>query len=262
MHYYLIKKIIDYFYAHKVDVTVSLDGKKENNICRIKKDGTETFDDVVANIEMIKELYPDYIINVEATYTTRNVIDFYNTGKHDIETFKNIGFSSVHLVPATLEEDDPLNPLGNNCDEILTFNYIKYAYDFMFKSFDTNHPIVVDDYTALVLSLKGKKIRNVDCHAGIKKFAINTTGDCYPCHLLITDQNNRISSEIIKDSDKFFNYINQCILKYDRNLVSDCADCWCKNICVECRYIKHTQRFCNYKKYINEYLLNYITNGR
>lgn len=256
------KEIIDYFYAHKVGITISLDGKKENNICRIRRDGTETFDSVITNIEMIKELHPDYIINVESTYTARNVIDFQNTGKHDIEIFKNIGFSSVHLVPAILEENNPLNPLGNNCDESWTFNYIKYAYDFMFKSFDMNHPIVVDDYTALVLSLKGKKIRNVDCHAGIKKFTIDTTGDCYPCHIFISNHNYRISSEILSDKNNFFDYINKCISKYDRNNMHGCADCWCKNICVDCRFIKHTKRFCNYKKYINEYLLNYIANGR
>lgn len=258
----LDKEIIDYFYMHNVNITVSLDGKKDNNIFRIKKDGSETFDCVITNIKKIRELHPDYIINVESTYTTHNVIDFYDTAKHDIEVFRESGFSSVHLVPAMLEKNDPLNPLGDNCDEKLTFNYIKYAYDFMFKSFKTKCPIVVDDYTALVLALKERKIRNADCHAGIKKFAINANGECFSCHVFITNSNEKISSQILDNSDNFFKYINTNIFRYDRDNMSDCVNCWCKNICVECRYVKHTRRFCDYKKYINEYLLKHIVNGR
>lgn len=256
------REIIEYLYKHNVGITVSLDGKKENNIYRIKKDGTQTFDHVVANVEMIKKLYPDYIVNVEATYTTKNVIDFCNTGNHDIEVFRDIGFNSVHLVPAILDENDELNPLGIKSDMNMTFNYIKYAYDFMFKSFHTEKQIVVDDYTALVNVLKQGKIRNVDCNAGIKKFAVNTDGSSYPCHIFVGNSNYVISEEILNNREKFLKYISNSITEYNRNNMYDCNDCWCKNICLQCRYAKHTVGFCNYKKSTNEYLLNYIVNGR
>ena len=256
------REIIEYFYEHKVNITVSLDGKKENNIYRIKKDGMQTFDSVVTKVELIKKLHPDYVINVEATYTTRNVLDFYKTGKHDIEVLREIGFTSVHLVPAILEEDDELNALGAKSDEKQTFGYIKYAYDYMFQSFHTEHPIVIDDYTALVNILKQRKIRNADCHAGIKKFAVNTDGSCYSCHVFVDDNNYAINENALKNSQYFFSYVTNNINKYNRDNMCDCKNCWCKNICIQCRYVKHTTGFCNYRKFTNEYLLNYIANGR
>jgi len=42
-------------------LTVSLDGDKENNSFRIKQDGENSFDDLIANMELLKEFNSSYL---------------------------------------------------------------------------------------------------------------------------------------------------------------------------------------------------------
>ena len=254
----LSEQVVDFFYEHNINLTISLDGKSSNNVCRLKKDGTETFFDVVNAVERAKKKYPDYPINVETTYTSKNVLDFHETGKHDIEVLQEVGFSSVHLIPVLLDESDSLNPLGSEQIRNLTFDYISYAYDYMFASFGTDHPIQIDDYNSLIAVLKSKRYRNVDCHAGISHFAITPDGECYPCHILITNPDEVIPLSILNNQESFYKQINTTYNKFNRNQFKTCENCWCRDVCVQCRYAKRNEGFCAYKRFTTEYLLNHI----
>jgi len=56
----LINKYRDYLIEKDFRLTVSLDGDKENNSFRIKQNGENSFDDVIASMEQIKEFNSNY----------------------------------------------------------------------------------------------------------------------------------------------------------------------------------------------------------
>lgn len=249
------KEIIDFFYQHKVSIAISLDGKRESNVCRVRKDGSQTFDDVMSNVKLIKSMYPDYPLTVETTFTTKNVLNFIETKVHDVEVLYNAGFSSVHLVPAMLEIDDVLNPLGEDFDIDLTISYIKYAYDFMFK---TQKKFMVDDYYGLLLPIKKKLKRNLDCFSGVQRFAITPGGEYYPCHIVTTNKDFLIKQEIVLNKELFRKYVEDCVAENSRKRNEICGDCWCRNICYNCRYQPENPNVCTYKRRTFEYLLESI----
>jgi uncharacterized protein len=59
----LINKYRDYLIDKNFRLTVSLDGNKENNSFRLKKTGENSFDDVIANIEQLRQFNDEYFNN-------------------------------------------------------------------------------------------------------------------------------------------------------------------------------------------------------
>ena len=56
----LLNKYTDFIVEKKFHLLISLDGGKEDNAYRVKKDGTESFDRIIANVENLKASYPEY----------------------------------------------------------------------------------------------------------------------------------------------------------------------------------------------------------
>ena len=56
----LVNKYRDYLIEKDFRLTISLDGNKENNSFRIKQNGENSFDDVITNMELLKEFNSDY----------------------------------------------------------------------------------------------------------------------------------------------------------------------------------------------------------
>ena len=56
----LINKYRDYLIEKDFRLTVSLDGDKENNSFRVKQNGENSFDDVILNMELLKEFNSSY----------------------------------------------------------------------------------------------------------------------------------------------------------------------------------------------------------
>lgn len=56
----LLDRYMDFIAEKKFHLLISLDGGREDNAYRVKKDGTESFDRIVANVESLKACYPAY----------------------------------------------------------------------------------------------------------------------------------------------------------------------------------------------------------
>lgn len=56
----LLDRYMDYIVKKKFHLLISLDGDKDNNVYRVKKDGTSSFDRVICNVENLKNKYPEY----------------------------------------------------------------------------------------------------------------------------------------------------------------------------------------------------------
>lgn len=56
----LLDRYMDFIVEKKFHLLISLDGGKEDNAYRVKKDGTESFDKIIVNVEKLKICYPVY----------------------------------------------------------------------------------------------------------------------------------------------------------------------------------------------------------
>ena len=56
----LLPKYMNYLVENDVHLLISIDGSKQNNIYRVKKEGKESFDIVFANIKKLKDNHPNY----------------------------------------------------------------------------------------------------------------------------------------------------------------------------------------------------------
>ena len=59
----LLKKHIGYLVEHDFDLLISLDGDKIHHSYRTYANGQNSFDDVLASIDFIRDKYPDYYQN-------------------------------------------------------------------------------------------------------------------------------------------------------------------------------------------------------
>lgn len=60
----LTEEIMDYLDDNSINLLISLDGNKFNHSYRIyKKDGSNSFDDVIKNVDRLRDNHPDYFLN-------------------------------------------------------------------------------------------------------------------------------------------------------------------------------------------------------
>ena len=57
---YLLDKCMDFLVEKKFHLLISLDGDKQGNSYRVKKNGEESFAEVVRNVQALKDNYPEY----------------------------------------------------------------------------------------------------------------------------------------------------------------------------------------------------------
>ena len=74
---YLLDKYMDFLAKKEFRLLLSLDGNKQHNSYRIRKDGKPSFDKVFANILALKNKYPDYFskyVNFNSVLHNRNEV--------------------------------------------------------------------------------------------------------------------------------------------------------------------------------------------
>ena len=73
----LLDKYMDFLIQNDFELLISLDGDKYGNSYRINKSGKNSFDDIIKNINRLKERYPDYFtnhVNFNAVLHNRNSV--------------------------------------------------------------------------------------------------------------------------------------------------------------------------------------------
>ena len=74
----LLPKYMNYLVENDVHLLISIDGSKQNNIYRVKKEGKESFDIVFANIKKLKDNHPNYFdsnVNFNSVLHDKNSVD-------------------------------------------------------------------------------------------------------------------------------------------------------------------------------------------
>lgn len=255
-------EIIEMFYDYNFSLSISIDGKEDNNICRCDYTDKPTYAKLVKVIERIRFLHPDYRICAEMTFTSRNVHDFVSTGIHDVEVLHELGFYAIHMVPAILDDGDIGNVFGFGCTQEELYSYVKYAYDYMFANLHSEQPIFIDDYVEIANLLNLKKKKNVFCEAGLSRFALGPDGALYPCHMYLHDKSAEIAQIATLTEERLFNSMTYNYKIRSKQSNKKCLSCWNRNTCKKCSFSVADDRFCEFQRFKSEYLIYKILNHR
>ncbi len=214
---------IDYINETMDNVVLSIDGRKATND-RMRKTVNEkgSYDVIVSNFKKFvsKRMDKDYF--ARGTFTANN-LDFSDDVKH----LRDLGFDKISVEPVVAKPEEAY-ALKKEHLEILKEEYEKLAelyidsYDDLNKRFNFFHFNIELDGGPCIYK------RSIGCGAGTEYIAVTPTGDFYPCHQFVGQEEfiiGNVDDGITNDDvlDKFRNV--------SVNEKPVCKDCWAKYYC-------------------------------
>jgi uncharacterized protein len=205
------------------NVVLSIDGRKETND-RMRKTINKkgSYDLIVDNYKKFisKRGSKDYF--ARGTYTSNN-LDF----SEDVKHMRELGFDKISVEPV-VAKDEKKYALKKEHVDILKKEYEKLAeyYIESYKSKDRRF-----QFFHFNIELEGGPCiykRSIGCGAGTEYVAVTPSGDLYPCHQFVGNEEFIIGNveEGITNralADKFKNV--------SVNDKPACRDCWAKYFC-------------------------------
>lgn len=187
----LLEKHLDYLVEHDFHVVISLDGNKHDNGYRVTRDGEESFECVLSNIEKLHVKYPSFFeLNVEFSTVLHgknnfiSAVDFFSKWKKipilsqivDNGKKKHVGdFNNVwNLHKYTSEEiEDFRNRYPHASESILASrNMVNNLWKINFQ----DSSVVIDS-----LLDKNKKLHLGNCFLFSSRVFVSISGDIYTC---------------------------------------------------------------------------------
>ena len=214
---------IDYINENMDNVVLSIDGRKTTND-RMRKTVNEkgSYDIIVNNFKNFvnKRMDKDYF--ARGTYTAYN-LDF----SEDVRHIRDLGFDKISVEPVVADPEEEYALKEEHID-VLKMEYEKLAklyidsYGDESKKFQFFHFNIDLDGGPCIYK------RSVGCGAGTEYIAVTPTGDFYPCHQFVGQEEfiiGNVDEGINKDNvvDKFRNV--------SVNEKPACKDCWAKYYC-------------------------------
>lgn len=229
---YLLDKYMDFLAEKEFRLLLSLDGNKEHNSYRIRKDGKPSFDKVFVNILALKNKYPNYFskyVNFNSVLHNRNavqpVVDFIkehfnkvpniaelnsnglDEGKKEVfgRMFKNQIEDVIATNSCTSDEEFHINPkvlsLSHFFDAFLSNTYQSYTDLFIDESQQSFIP------TGTCQPFKRKLFLTVNN----KILACERIGQNHPLGKIESGKVN-IDFEVVRDfyAQMFLNIMSQC----------------------------------------------------
>lgn len=202
------------------NVVISIDGRKEvHDAIRYDQAGNGTYDNIVPKAQRLVNGRNGKSYFIRGTYTARN-LDFSN----DVRHLASLGFKEISVEPVVGESrsfDITEKDISTLLDE-----YERFAVEYIDRA--ANHDY---RYYHFSLDLYGGPCvykRISACGAGNEYLAISPTGELYPCHQFVGQQEFKIgdlnSGVTRKDIAAKFGSNN--ILHKEK-----CRNCWAKLFC-------------------------------
>ncbi len=213
---------LDFINEHFVNVVLSLDGRKcVNDYMRPTAGGIGSYDIIVPKFKKLVEKRGDKSYYLRGTFTNKN-LDFDKDVLHIVDQ----GFSEVSVEPVVSEKGDRfelteemLPEIFEAYDRLVDEMVDRYGTDRSFNFFHYN--VDLRQGPCLIKRVSG-------CGAGCEYFSVTPTGDIYPCHQFVGNEDFKVGN--VYDStyddilqDKFFeaNVENK----------EECKSCWAKYYC-------------------------------
>ena len=242
----LLDKYMDFLQQHKFHILVSLDGNEANTSYRVDKGGNNAFSKVVANVDKLRAMYPDYFsqyVNFNAVLHNRNSVEsIYCFFKDKYDKIPQIG--ELNDVGIRQNKKDEFKRTYKNTQESLqqAEHYEEIERDMFlntpgYKSLTLflhrYSGFVYQDYTDLLFDKQSLKyIPTGTCLPFTKKMYVTVNGKILPCERIghqfalgrITDTGIDLDPESI--ASRYNDYYAK--------MESQCVHCKNRQACIQC----------------------------
>ena len=212
----------EYLNDNMKNVVLSLDGRKEvHDEFRKTIGGKGSFDTVVPKFQNFVKSRGDKEYYMRGTFTANN-LDF----TEDIKTYLDLGFKRTSLEPVVGNTDSPY-ALKEEDLPILFDQYEKLA-DMMIEAIDNNDEFIFYHYMIDLENGPCAHKRLSGCGSGTEYMAVTPTGDLYPCHQFVGNEDFILGNldQGIKRND-LVNEFKTCNC-YSKE---ECKTCWANMYC-------------------------------
>lgn len=213
---------IEYLNREMANVVLSIDGRKEvNDAMRPMVNKKGSFDTIVPKFQKLIASRGDKDYYIRGTFTNHN-LDF----SKDVMLFHELGFEKTSMEPVVTDPKEEYAIREEHLDQILK-EYEKLSEEYL--------RIRKDDPDFLffhyMIDLSGGPCaykKSIGCGAGSEYVAVTPTGDIYPCHQFVGEEDfllGNVDDGIVnKDLQDHFH-------KADVFHKEACGDCWAKYFC-------------------------------
>lgn len=214
---------IDYINENMDNVVLSIDGRKSTND-RMRKTINEkgSYDIIVDNFKKFVDKRKDKDYFARGTYTAYN-LDF----SEDVRHIRNLGFDKISVEPVVAKPEEEY-ALAEEHLEILKNEYEKLANLYIDSNKENSKKF---EFFHFNIELDGGPCiykRSVGCGAGTEYIAVTPSGDFYPCHQFVGQEEFIIGNvnDGITNDNMVENFKNVSV-----NDKPICKECWAKYYC-------------------------------
>ena len=227
-------EVMDFCNREISNVVLSLDGRKNvNDAMRPTRNGKGSYDIIVPKFQKFVENRGDKSYYVRGTFT-RNNLDF----TEDFKCMADLGFKEISIEPVVSPDESPFAIREEDIDTICA-EYDKLARDIIARH-KAGKPVTFFHY---MIDLNGGPCvykRLSGCGSGTEYLAVTPTGDLYPCHQFVGNEDFRLGDIYngIERND-IVDEFKQCNV-YAKDKCKDCfARFYCSGGCAANSYQFH-----------------------
>ncbi|MGN0523918.1 MAG: radical SAM protein [Eubacterium sp.] len=207
----------EFFVKNNILVGVSLDGDRELNSYRKYADGRDSFDDVVASVEMLKKYGVTFnVLSVLTSRLAQNVRKSYRF-------FKQMDLHYLQYIPC-LNPFDGKNEYSMSSDEYAS--YLKSCYKIYFNDNMRGNLMSIRQFDNYALLASGKPAEQCGMNGPCStQFVVEGDGSVYPCDFYCTD--DWLLGNINEQNfDKLYNSKSAVDFLKESFIISDeCKEC-------------------------------------
>lgn len=213
---------IEYLNREMANVVLSIDGRKEiNDAMRPTVNNKGSYDTIVPNFQKLIASRGDKDYYIRGTFTNHN-LDF----SKDVILFHDLGFEKTSMEPVVTDPNEEYAIREEHLDQILK-EYEKLSEDYL-RIRKEDPDFLFFHY---MIDLSGGPCaykKSIGCGAGSEYVAVTPTGDIYPCHQFVGEEDfllGNVDEGIVnKELQDHFH-------KADVFHKEACTDCWAKYFC-------------------------------
>jgi uncharacterized protein len=220
----LNEEIVDFLSAHKIGVTVSIDGDQElNDKMRVFHDGRGSYNVIAPKIKELLKRHRTNSIGARVTLSSQ-VADVVRIYRH---LTTELGFDSVGFSPATANPDRLYHIGARKMDTILGgFAELAWEYrDFAVEGRQHGFTNVSDTLKELNSGVS----KAYPCGAGVGLLGVGTAGDVSLCHRFVDSPVGKMGH--VKNGGVDHEARSQFLSTHHIGARYDCHTCWARPVC-------------------------------
>lgn len=244
-----------------VYIGISLDGTHEHqDNTRPYRGGASSYDDVVKNVRLVREMQGG--VGVIVVVTRSNVNDLESIVEH----FESEGIDTVYFCP-----------VGHSCERIvpkeedLTRSMINVCERYLRAKFNGTRTIEIENVRKYLINLTPRTSPSncVQCSISAKYplVAVDINGDIFPCDYFWGNQAYLLGNVFSNSLESVVNQTSDFRMYRDVNAIRGCAECKWKRFCgggcpgasvFEGRGVRCRGSYCRFNRAMLQYMVERI----